>query len=214
MINHFKKARYSYGALLASLPLIVLGGCASKDTIKSTEDISTPVTEIINPVSEPQDPIIMLEAHAAEFETESAVPITNMNGEVQSAASSTEESVLYPPATKPHEQRIGFAFDKTEVDEQYRELLKQHAQYLAENKDLILNVNGHTDSSGPKEYNQYLSKQRAEAVAKLLVEYGAPEDRILFEGNADQEPLLSATRQSEHRRVELDYQDQRLVSYE
>jgi peptidoglycan-associated lipoprotein len=157
----------------------------------------------------------MLETQAAGFETESTDPVTNMNEDVKPAASSTEEPVnLYPPATKPQEQRIGFAFDQAEVDEQYHELLKQHAQYLSENKDLRLKINGHTDSFGPEEYNQYLSKKRAEEVAKLLVDYGAPKDRIMAEGNADKDPLISATHHSEHRRVELDYQDQRLVSYE
>ena len=79
---------------------------------------------------------------------------------------------------------------------------------------MTLKVSGHTDSFGPKEYNQYLSKKRAEEVAKLLVEYGAPDERVTVKGNADDDPLISATSQRELRRVELDYQDQRLVSYE
>jgi peptidoglycan-associated lipoprotein len=213
MNKYFKKTSYPF-VLLATLPLLVLGGCASQDTTKPIEDVTPSVTETDKPVSEIQDPIVMLEGHAAEFDTENMGSKPAMNEDKQPVASSTEEPVLYPPATRPQEQRIGFAFDQTEVNEQYHELLKQHAQYLAENKDLNLNVNGHTDSFGPREYNKYLSKQRAEAVAKLLVEYGAPEDRIMVEGNADEEPLLSATHQSENRRVELDYQDQRLVSSE
>ena len=213
MNKYFKNTIYPF-LLLASLPMLVLGGCASQDTTKSIEDVAPSVTETDKPVSEIQDPIVMLEEQAAEFDTENMGSKSAMNEDTQPAASSTEVPVLYPPANKPQEQRIGFAFDKTEVDEQYHELLQQHAQYLAENKNLSLNVHGHTDSSGPREYNKYLSKQRAEAVAKLLVEYGAPEDRILVEGNADEEPLLSATHQSELRRVELDYQDQRLVSSE
>ena len=212
MNKYFKKTSYPF-VLLATLPLLVLGGCASQDTTKPIEDVTPSVTETDKPVREIQDPIVMLEEHTAGFDTENMGSKPAMNEDTQPAASS-EEPVLYPPATRPQEQRIGFAFDKTEVDEQYHELLKQHAQYLAENKDLSLNVNGHTDSFGPREYNKYLSKQRAEAVAKLLVEYGAPEDRIFVEGNADEDPLLSATHQSEHRRVELDYQDQRLVSSE
>ena len=212
MNKYFKKTSYPF-VLLATLPLLVLGGCASQDTTKPIEDVTPSVTETDKPVREIQDPIVMLEEHTAGFDTENMGSKPAMNEDTQPAASS-EEPVLYPPATRPQEQRIGFAFDKTEVDEQYHELLKQHAQYLAENKDLNLNVNGHTDSFGPREYNKYLSKQRAEAVAKLLVEYGAPEDRIFVEGNADEEPLLSATHQSENRLVELDYQDQRLVSSE
>ncbi|NNF97308.1 MAG: OmpA family protein [Halobacteria archaeon] len=213
MIKHFRKTGYPY-VLLASLPLLVLGGCASQETTSPVEDTATPATEINKPISKVQDPIAILEAHASEFDTERSDPVAGMNEDVQPATSSADASDSDSAAIKPQEQLIGFAFDQAEVDEQYHELLKHHAQYLSENQDMKLKVNGHTDSFGPKEYNQYLSKKRAEAVAKLLVGYGAPEDQIMIEGNADEEPLISATHHSEHRRVELDYQDQRLVSYE
>ena len=203
MMKNFKKTAYPY-ILLAGLPLLILGGCASQETTSAVEETAKPATEITQPVSEFQDPIALQESHATEFDTESSNPATDMDEDIQPTT----------PANMPQEQLIGFAFDKAEVDAQYHELLKQHAQYLSENKDMQLKINGHTDSFGPKEYNQYLSKKRAEEVAKLLVEYGAPEGRIIVKGNADDEPLISAAHQSEHRRVELDYQDQRLVSYE
>ena len=203
MMKNFKKTAYPY-VLLAGLSLLILGGCASQETTSAVEETAKPATEITNPVSEVQDPIAILESHSTEFDTENAESSPSVSDDIQPAAA---------PASMPQEQRIGFAFDQAEVDEQYQELLKQHAQYLSEKKDMRLKVNGHTDSFGPKEYNRYLSKKRAEAVAKLLVEYGAPEDRIMIEGSADDEPLVSATSQRENRRVELDYQDQRLVSY-
>ena len=204
MMKNFKKTAYPY-LLLAGLPLLILGGCASQETTSAIEETSKPATEITQPVSEVQDPIALQESHATEFDTENTESVPSVSDDIQPTVA---------PASMPQEQLIGFAFDQAEVDEQYQELLKQHAQYLSENKDMQLKIDGHTDSFGPKEYNQYLSKKRAEEVAKLLVEYGAPEDRIMIEGNADDEPLINATRQSEHRRVELDYQDQRLVSYE
>ncbi len=204
MIINFKKTVYPY-LLLAGLPLLVLGGCANQETSPVVEETTKPSTEIQQPVIEVQDPIAMQEAHASEFESDTTKPAAEISNEIQPATVLT---------TMPQEQLIGFAFDQAEVDEHYHALLKQHAEYLAENKELTLKIDGHTDSFGPKEYNQYLSKQRAESVARLLVEYGAPEDRLIVEGRADDEPLMSATHQSEHRRVELDYQDQRLVSYE
>ena len=204
MFKNHKQTRHPY-LLLVGLPLLILGGCASQETIPPAEDSVTPATEINQPVKEVQDPIAMQESHATEFDTEDSESVIETGNEVQPAV---------VPASMPQQQLIGFAFDQAEVDEQYHELLKQHARYLAENKELKLRINGHTDSFGPKEYNQYLSKQRAESVAKLLVNYGAPEDRLIIEASADNQPLFSATTQSEHRRVELDYQDQRLVSYE
>ena len=141
MIKYFKKAGYPY-VLLASLPLLVLGGCANQETTDAVEDATTPATEINKPVSEVQDPIAMLKAHATEFDTKNMEPITNTSDDIQPASSSV--------AIMPQEQLIGFAFDQAEVSEQYHELLKQHAQYLSENKDMKLKLNGHTDSFGPK----------------------------------------------------------------
>lgn len=210
MNTAIKKTRYSL-VILTSLPLLVLGGCASQDTTKTMDESAPSVTEPQKPLVEIQDPIAM-QATPAEMTNKNVTHNSAQAEDAHTVSASSEESVLYPPAIKPQEQRIGFGFDQMQVDRQYHELLKQHAQYLAENKDLTLRINGHTDSYGPKEYNRLLSKQRAEAVAKLLVEYGAPAERIMVEGIADEEPLLSATRQSENRRVELDYQDQRLVS--
>jgi len=203
MIKTFKKSAYPY-VLLASIPLLILGGCASQDTAITNADAVTPATEVNEPITEVQDPVVLQTAHASEFDSESSNPVTSANEDIQPAVSL---------ASMPQEQLIGFAFDQAEVNEQYQELLKQHAQYLSENTNLTLEISGHTDSYGPKEYNQYLSTKRAEEVAKLLMEYGAPGDRIMVKGNADDEPLVSATTQRELRRVELDYQDQRLVSY-
>jgi peptidoglycan-associated lipoprotein len=204
MMKNFKKTAYPY-VLLAGLPLLILGGCASQETTSAVEETAEPATEITQPVSEVQNPIALQESHATEFDTENSESAPSVSEDIQPTVA---------PVSMPQEQLIGFAFDQAEVNEQYHELLKQHAQYLSENKDMQLKINGHTDSFGPKEYNYYLSKKRAEEVAKLLMEYGAPDDRIIIKGNADDEPLISATSQRELRRVELDYQDQRLVSYE
>ncbi len=211
-MNSALKRNHCPFILLASLPLLVLGGCASQETIQPLQEATPTVTTSDTPASNMPEPVVTLENQTAEIDTRDSSAGAKMSGETPLIDPADEEPALYPPAIRPQEQRIGFAFDKTEIDAQYHALLEQHAQYLAENKDLILKVNGHTDSYGPRAYNKFLSKQRADAVARLLVEYGAPEDRIRIEGVADDEPLSSATRQGEHRRVELDYQDQRMVS--
>lgn len=211
MNTTFNKTRYPV-VLLASLPLLVLGGCASQESTKVMEEPVPSVTEPQKPISDIQDPIAMQNNRATEMSSADTDSNSAFSEDSHALSATNEEVVLYPPAIKPQEQLIAFGFDQSEVDVQYHELLQQHAQYLVENKDLQLRINGHTDSYGQKEYNRQLSKQRAEKVAKLLVEYGAPEDRIIISGVADDEPLAGASHQGEHRRVELDYQDQRLVS--
>lgn len=68
-----------------------------------------------------------------------------------------------------------------------------------------LTVAGHTDSSGSQAYNDQLSKDRAEAVAKALAERGLDEG-IKVEWHGEHQPridLPDGTREEENRRVEI-----------
>ena len=119
-----------------------------------------------------------------------------------------------PATPKPDSGLISFAFDQSIIDAQYGELLWQHAQYLKENKNLVLLVSGHTDSSGAKKYNDMLSKKRAKQVASILIEFGVPAERIKVSGNGSDQPLAGALTHRDNRRVELEFQDQQIVSNE
>lgn len=66
-------------------------------------------------------------------------------------------------------------------------------------------VAGHTDSSGSDQYNDRLSKQRAEAVARALAERGLT-DGVKVEWYGETKPridLPDGTRERENRRVEI-----------
>jgi len=52
-----------------------------------------------------------------------------------------------------------------------------------------LEISGHTDNSGPDEYNLNLSQRRADAVKKYLVESGIAEDRIIAKGYGEEKPV-------------------------
>lgn len=72
------------------------------------------------------------------------------------------------------------------------------------NTELI--IAGHTDSSGPEDYNQKLSEQRADAAATELVKKGVPADRISIVGHGESEPKSSndtAFGRQQNRRVEV-----------
>ncbi|MCW9047223.1 MAG: OmpA family protein [Gammaproteobacteria bacterium] len=193
-----------------SLPLLVLGGCANNDTVKMMPDETLALEQVIE-VDE-----IAVENNSdidgfVSIETEESISVIEP---VESLIESpvNENEMLGTATPKPDESMIGFAFDQSDIDAQYGELLWQHAQYLKENKNLILNVSGHTDSSGARIYNEFLSKKRADQVAKILLDFGVPKERIKVTGNASDQPLIGAVTNKEHRRVELDYQDQQIVS--
>ena len=56
--------------------------------------------------------------------------------------------------------------------------------------DITLELEGHTDSRGPDEYNQTLSEDRAAAVkAKIVEDYGIAANRITTSGYGETRPI-------------------------
>lgn len=70
----------------------------------------------------------------------------------------------------------------------------------------LIRVEGHTDSTGPEEYNMGLSRRRAQAVADLLVQRGVDMSRIQLLGYGESSPVASNATESGrrmNRRVEI-----------
>lgn len=206
--------------LVTGLPLLMLGGCASNDTMKLAVDTSLAnetgsaiqANDLLNEQSGIEADMM---TDAALDNTDNAVELAVIDGESaadQSSIPGNEVVDSIKEVAKPQEGIVGFGFDESNIDSQYGELLWQHAQYLKANSNLILHVSGHTDASGAKSYNQMLSKKRANEVANVLLEFGAPKDRVKIIAIASDQPLSGAIHHREHRRVELDYQDQQIVS--
>jgi hypothetical protein len=62
-------------------------------------------------------------------------------------------------------------------------------ELLTENENIVIEVGGHTDSSGSDEHNQLLSQRRAESVKDYLISKGINSDRISHRGDGDTMPV-------------------------
>lgn len=102
---------------------------------------------------------------------------------------------------------IYFDFDKADVKPESKPALDAIAEFLRMYPEAKFYVVGHTDSTGRLEYNLELSKRRAEAVVRELVEkYGIEEERLKSFGVGPLAPVASnATEEGRvrNRRVEL-----------
>ncbi len=85
--------------------------------------------------------------------------------------------------------------------------LDEIGNMLKEHPDLRIAIEGHTDNVGEDDYNLELSKKRAGAVMRYLVdEFGVSEDRLQSEGFGESKPADSnetAEGRQNNRRVEL-----------
>jgi outer membrane protein OmpA-like peptidoglycan-associated protein len=68
-------------------------------------------------------------------------------------------------------------------------VLNDLISFLNNNKNVKIQINGYTDSSGIEENNKTLSHQRSEAVYKFLVTNGIAENRLLHKGWGSDNPI-------------------------
>lgn len=99
-----------------------------------------------------------------------------------------------------------FDFDQSEVKAAFGEMLGKLANFLANNPQYSVRVEGHTDHTGTEGYNHGLSERRADAVAGVLRSYGAPGAAISTAAYGETRPVASnstADGRRLNRRVEL-----------
>ena len=101
---------------------------------------------------------------------------------------------------------ITFGFDSSVLSAQFRPVLDNLAQTLAEYPQTRVQVVGHTDSVGSTSYNQTLSQERAMAVATYLAGRGVGWGRMTTLGAGESQPVASNATEAGramNRRVEI-----------
>lgn len=71
-------------------------------------------------------------------------------------------------AEKITERVIYFAFNSAKLDDLARDVLSDIAAMRSEYRNFSVRIEGHTDTSGPRGYNQQLGLKRADMVARAL----------------------------------------------
>ncbi len=73
---------------------------------------------------------------------------------------------------------IYFAYDKSYVSDEYRDLIQAHAMYLAKNPGTSVKLEGHADERGTPEYNIALGEARAKALSEIFSTFGVSSSQM------------------------------------
>ncbi len=101
---------------------------------------------------------------------------------------------------------IFFDFDKAELKPESRAELQRVVAFLKAHPQIRIRIEGHTDDVGDEQYNLELSKRRAEAVRRYLIDHGIDPSRIEAVGYGETRPLVPNTSEAaraKNRRVEM-----------
>ena len=99
-----------------------------------------------------------------------------------------------------------FGFDKAEINTDAYPMLDEAVVILKKNSKLNVEIFGHTDSTGPADYNMALSENRAQAVMKYFVDNGVNAAQLMVKGFGLTQPIASnETKEgrAKNRRVDL-----------
>jgi outer membrane protein OmpA-like peptidoglycan-associated protein len=101
---------------------------------------------------------------------------------------------------------ITFALNSSDLNSQFYSALDGVSLVLKEYDKTVIEVAGHTDSSGSDQYNQSLSERRAQSVTGYLASHGVKQQRLMTIGAGEAHPVTSndtETGRAANRRVEM-----------
>ena len=101
---------------------------------------------------------------------------------------------------------VTFATNQSSIDTRFLPVLADVARVLNEYDRSMVDVIGHTDSSGGDAINQPLSERRASSVATYLIGNGVIRERLYVAGNSARNPIADNSTvdgKAKNRRVEI-----------
>ena len=101
---------------------------------------------------------------------------------------------------------VTFATNSSDLSPAFFNVLNSVGKVLAEFEQTVVEVAGHTDSTGSDAYNQSLSERRANAVSAYLTSQGVIGQRLITLGMGEARPVADNSSESgrqANRRVEI-----------
>jgi len=172
-----------------------LSGCATKDYVnENVAAVESKVRATQSQLEQQQAQLVKLDKTAQE-----ALDRATAAGKL------AEGKFLYSMVLS--DDSIKFPVDSSKLSPEAEERLMVFVEKLkADNRNIYLEIQGHTDSTGPDEVNERLGEARAEAVRRFMNRHGVPLNRVSTISYGKHNPVAdNKTRagRSENRRVVL-----------
>jgi len=170
-----------------------LGGCATKDYVNEH------VAAVDARVSATQSRVDEHQTHLTQLDqtTKEALDRATAAGKL------AEGKFLYSMVLS--DDSVKFPVDSAKLSPEARERLTAFADKLkTDNRNVYLEIQGHTDARGSVSINERLGEERAEAVRRFMNQHGVPLNRMATISYGKAEPVAdnkTRTGRAQNRRV-------------
>jgi outer membrane protein OmpA-like peptidoglycan-associated protein len=173
------------------LGIFGLTACASKryvseEVSKSSATSEKRINEVESQVEDTQSKVRDHETRITELDKTTREALDR----AEAAGKHAEGKFIYSLVLS--DDAVKFPVNRHELSQEAESRLKEFAEKLkGENKNVYLEIQGHTDSSGAAVYNYKLGEERAEAVRRYLSKQGIALNRMSTISYGKDEPVDS-----------------------
>lgn len=149
-------------------------------------------------------------------QNQTTTPIIAGDGELGGAnANAVSDELMSPQALLDEKESplatrvLYFEFNSAKVDEASLALLETHGEFISDNGNVHVRLEGHADERGSREFNVALGDRRNQSVRRLLLFQGASTDQIDTVSYGEELPSVLGHNEEawgKNRRVELIYE--------
>jgi peptidoglycan-associated lipoprotein len=86
---------------------------------------------------------------------------------------------------------IYFDFDRYNIKDEYKDTLRQNAQWIKDHGEFNVVIEGHCDERGTNEYNLALGDRRASSTKEYLTALGVPGRRLRTIAYGEERPAVN-----------------------
>ncbi len=169
--------------VVAILPVLMIIGCGSKD-VKKDDASSTGENVVIEGGASTGDA-----TGGTRLEDEGGVGGATAGAETAGADTGAADTTAADQDLLA-EKKVYFDFDRSEIKDEYKDILRAHANYLMSNPDASIVIEGHCDERGTREYNMALGERRAFSVMQFLAMQGASKSQIRTVSFGEERPAV------------------------
>jgi len=175
--------------------------------VEETVEVQKPA-EVQKAVEEKEAEVVI--AQQQEVEKEEIQIAVEQDAE-KSVEAPKAVTIISAPPEEPDEaiydlEMVYFAYDKSIITTAFGEALQKNYEWIAENPDVQIQLEGHCDERGTNEYNLALGERRAKAVFDYLISLGASPSQFSLVSFGEERPAEQGSNEvawGKNRRVEF-----------
>lgn len=172
--------KHSYIVIFIIFTIIITSGCSQRKITGVTEQ--PPAQPEITKTEEKK---ITTDISIAKEPTKESI--------TEKQLTKAQPSDVFPSAKELQTQiqDIHFDFDKYDIREDAKPILKEVSTILLKNKNIKVIIEGHCDERGTNEYNLGLGDRRANSTKEHLISLGIPSSKIETISYGEEKPICT-----------------------